>query len=222
VHISSFVALLPTRGRPLDPQAPVGRPREPYMASKAAAERIARRYQEQGASVTITYPMATLGPHDPRLGDGLARVRDVLLGLMPVWPLGGYPVGDVRDVARLHADAMRPGQGARRLLAPGTNLSTRGYLRILREVTGRSLPTVFLPAAGVLPVGLAVRAAQRVVPWHLPAEYGAIYTCLCDPRLPGAATSPPHPVEQTMADSVRWLHSSGRLSRRHAGLAAVA
>jgi nucleoside-diphosphate-sugar epimerase len=222
VYVSSFAALMPTKGRPLDPDLPVGRPRERYMATKAEAEQIARRLQDDGAPVTITYPMATLGPHDPHMGDQISRVRSVLLGLMPIWPLGGFPVGDVRDVAQLHAELMQPGQGARRVLAPGTYLSTPRYVRTLRKVTGRMLPTVFMPAIGVMPVGLATQALQRFIPWHIPAEYGAIYTCLCNPKLDGTkSAAPSRPVEETMADSVRWLYESGRLSRRTAGKVAA-
>lgn len=222
VYVSSFGALLPTGRRPLSVDLPVGRPRERYMATKADAERVARDLQDRGAPVVITYPMATLGPHDPNLGDQLSRVRNVLLGLMPIWPLGGYPVGDVRDVADLHAALMRPGQGPQRTMAPGEYLSTRQFVHLLRQVTGRLLPTVFLPAMGVLPVGLAVTYLQRVSPVHIPAEYGAVYTCLCDPRLPETATAPTRPVAETMMDSVRWLYTSGRIGRRAAGKVAQA
>lgn len=222
VHVSTFAAMVPTRGRPLGVDLPVGKPRERYMATKAAAERVARRHQDDGAPVTITYPMATLGPHDPHLGDQLNRLRALLLGLMPVWPLGGFPVGDVRDVAELHAAVMQPGQGPRRLLAPGTYVSTPEYVRTARKVTGRRLPAVFLPATAVLPVGLATLALQRICPWHIPVEYGAIYTCHCNVRLNGGADQlMSRPILATMTDAVRWLHETGRVSRRAAGRAAT-
>jgi nucleoside-diphosphate-sugar epimerase len=221
VYVSSFAALLPTKGRPLSADLPVGNPRERYMATKAEAERIARRYQDEGAPVTITYPMATVGPHDPHLGDQLSRIRSVLFNLMPIWPLGGYPIGDVRDVAALHAEVMRPGQGPRRLLAPGRYVSTREYVRTLRQVTGRLLPTVYMPAVGVVPVGLATQAVQPIIPWHIPAEFGAIYTCFCDPRLDeSTASAPSRSLTESLTDSVRWLYEHGHLSKRTAGKAA--
>ncbi|MBB5870007.1 nucleoside-diphosphate-sugar epimerase [Allocatelliglobosispora scoriae] len=223
VHVSSFAALIPTRGRPLDGNLPVGKPRERYMATKAEAELIARQHQSDGAPVTITYPMATLGPHDPHLGDQSARLRSLLLGRLPIWPTGGYPLGDVRDVAELHADAMRPGQGPRRLLAPGRYVSTSDYLRTARFVTGHRLPAVFLPTPAVLPVGLLTLALQRICPWHIPVEYGAIYACHCDARLDErTAPAPSRPFAETMLDTVRWLHESGHLTRRAAGRAAPA
>ncbi|GAB3885199.1 hypothetical protein GCM10029964_047470 [Kibdelosporangium lantanae] len=53
VHVSTIVAL---DGPVLRADSPVTRAREPYVASKAAAEVIARRHQEDGAPVVITYP----------------------------------------------------------------------------------------------------------------------------------------------------------------------
>jgi nucleoside-diphosphate-sugar epimerase len=65
VYVSSIVALLPAGGQTLTADSPPGRPPGPYLGSKAEAERVARRYQEAGAPVVITYPATVLGPHDP-------------------------------------------------------------------------------------------------------------------------------------------------------------
>ncbi|MFE7590382.1 NAD-dependent epimerase/dehydratase family protein [Kitasatospora sp. NPDC057512] len=224
IHVSSIVALLPTRRRPLREDSPVGRPRETYMATKAAAERVARRHQRDGAPVVISYPPALLGPLDPGPGDQNTRLRNTLRGLMPVWPLGGFPVGDVRDTARLHARLLTaPRTGLDRHFAPGRQLATREYVRTLREVTGRRLPAVFLPARAMLPVGALATLVQRGWPWHIPAEYGAVYTCACAaPVHPAASTCGllPRPIAETMADTVRWLRAEGLLTDRQAGLLA--
>ncbi|KJK58378.1 NAD-dependent epimerase/dehydratase family protein [Saccharothrix sp. ST-888] len=225
VHVSSVGALFPTGGAPVREDTPVGWPAEPYLASKAAAERIARQHQQDGAPVLISYPPALLGPHDPRLGDQTARLRDVLRGLMPIWPLGGFPVGDVRDTAELHAGLMTaPRTGLDRHFGPGTFLPTRQYVRTLRELTGRRLPAVFLPARAVLPVGRLAGLLQPHWPWHIPAEYGAVYTCAYATEVhaaAGTAALPARSVADTMADTVRWLHRNGRLSDRQAGLLAA-
>lgn len=216
VYVSSVGALFPARV--IGPESPVGRPREAYLASKAAAETVARRHQSAGAPVVITYPPALLGPHDPKLGDQTIRLRNVLRGLMPIWPLGGLPIGDVRDTAALHASLLGPAEpSANRHFGPGHYLTTRQYVRALREVTGRSLPTVYLPARAMLPVGLLANLVQRVWPWHIPAEYGAVYTCACAVRVAAPMPIAPRPVAETFADTVRWLHEAGHLSTRQAG-----
>jgi hypothetical protein len=141
---------------------------------------------------------------------------------MPMWPSGGFPVGDVRDTAALHAGVVTDGSplGEGRFFGPGRYLTTRQYVQCLREATGRRLPAVFMPGAAMLPVGRLADQMQRVWPWHIPAEYGAVYTCVCATRV--APDAPTHgigarPVTETMADTVRWLHESGQLSQRQAG-----
>ncbi|GAB2755111.1 NAD-dependent epimerase/dehydratase family protein [Amycolatopsis magusensis] len=220
VHVSSVAALFPSR-EPLGPDSPVGEPREAYMATKAAAEVVARRHQAEGAPVVITYPPAMLGPHDPKLGDQNARLRNVLRGLMPFWPRGGLPMGDVRDTAELHARVLTDFPGSNRVFGPGRAVSTRDYVAAVREVTGRALPALFLPPAALVPVGRLADLAQRVWPWRIPAEYGAIYACACDARVgdavPTAGLSP-RPLAATLTDAVRWLHRAGHLSDRQAGV----
>lgn len=226
VHVSSVVALYPAVGRVIRIDSPVGRPHDAYMASKAEAEIIARRHQDDGAPVIISYPPALLGPHDPRLGDQSSRLRDLLRGLMPMWPLGGFPVGDVRDTASMHAALLT--SSARypyRYFGPNRYLTTREFIAAVRATTGRMLPTAFLPAAAMLPVGLLADRMQRFVPWHLPVEHGAIYTCACATRVDeergadeGAALGiRPRPLSETLADTIGWLYRSGQLSARQAG-----
>ncbi|GAB3885203.1 hypothetical protein GCM10029964_047480 [Kibdelosporangium lantanae] len=139
---------------------------------------------------------------------------------MPIWPTGGFPVGDVRDTAALHASLLT-GAPAGRYFGPGHYLSTRDYVRTLRAVTGRRLPAVFLPARAMLPVGLLTSAVQRVWPWHIPAEYGAIHTCARSPRVDEDADTngvKARPVAETMRDTVWWLREQGWLSDRQAAV----
>jgi dihydroflavonol-4-reductase len=220
VHVSSVGALFPSPGRPLGPDSPVGRPREPYLASKAAADAVARTHQAAGEPVVITYPPALIGPDDPKLGDQNTRLRNALRGLMPIWPTGGMPLGDVRDTAALHASLVAGDSGAGRYFGPGHYLTTREYVRTLRAVTGRALPTVYLPAHAMLPLGVLTTLVQRVWPWHIPAEYGAIYTCACATRVgehAGTNGLAARPITETFADAVRWLHEAGHVSARAAG-----
>ncbi|HEV2344492.1 MAG TPA: NAD-dependent epimerase/dehydratase family protein [Actinocrinis sp.] len=225
VYVSAFSALLPTEKPVITPDGDVGRPRDTYMATKAEADRIARDYQDAGASVVITYPGATLGPHDPHVGDQLTRLRNVLRGMMPMWPNGGCPMGDVRDVARLHVAVMESGLEPRRLIAPTRYVSTREYMETLREVTGRSLPAAFLPAGALLPMGRLTEWMQRIVPMHIPIEYGAIYTCLVSKPVDTSATKElleggqQFDLKRSLTDAVRWLYGKGLISRRMAGTA---
>ncbi|MER7707812.1 NAD-dependent epimerase/dehydratase family protein [Kitasatospora sp. NPDC097605] len=224
VHVSTVGALIPSADPELHADSAVGRPAEPYLASKAACERVARRLREEGAPVRIAYPPALLGPHDPGPGDQTGRLRDALRGLMPLWPTGGFPLGDVRDTAAVLAGlATTPATDApARVFTPNRYLTTADYLAALRTATGRALPAARLPGRAMLPAARLADAVQRWWPWHLPAEYGAAYTCVHAVPVAAAATvgaPDSRPVEETMADTVHWLYRTGRLTRRQAGAA---
>jgi hypothetical protein len=101
-------------------------------------------------------------------------------------------------------------------------VSTRDYLRTVREVTGRLLPAMYLPAWSVVPVGLLTNLVQHVWPWKIPAEYGAIYTAACRTRVDENASTngiPARPLLETFTDTVRWLLAEELISERAAGAA---
>ncbi|KDN82387.1 hypothetical protein KCH_58940 [Kitasatospora cheerisanensis KCTC 2395] len=193
LHVSTIGALIPSAEPQLHPGSAVGRPAEPYLASKAECERIARRHRAEGAPVRIAYPPALLGPHDPGLGDQTGRLRDTLRGLMPLWPTGGFPLGDVRDTAAVLARlAAAPAPGTPdRVFTPSRYLGTADYLAALRAATGRALPAARLPGRAMLPAARLADLLQRWWPWHIPAEYGAAYTCVhAVPVAPDAGGGP--------------------------------
>ncbi|MEV6647286.1 NAD-dependent epimerase/dehydratase family protein [Amycolatopsis sp. NPDC051371] len=225
VYVSTVGALYPAAAGAIGPGSPVGRSRETYLASKAAAERIARRHRAGGSGVVITRPPALLGPHDPHLGDQNARLRDLLRGLTPIWPSGGLPFGDVRDSAELHARLFdSPAPPGTDHFGPGTFVTTREYLETVRAITGRRLPAVFLPPRALAGAGRAADVLQRWWPAPLPVQYGAIHVCgIAVPVEAGAPTAGvrARPLADTVGDTVRWLVTSGRLAAHRAGRAAT-
>ncbi|MFE2756893.1 SDR family NAD(P)-dependent oxidoreductase [Actinosynnema sp. NPDC059335] len=222
VHVSSIAALFTPGVRVIREDSPVGTTREPYAATKAASEAIARRHQDEGAPVVVSYPPALLGPHDPKFGDQTDRLRNTLRGIMPMWPAGGLQIGDVRDTAALHVALLGPdaAEPPGRHFGPGRYLTTREYVEGIRQATGRALPAVFLPPALMTPVGRFVDLVQPAWPWHLPAEYGAIATVGAAVRVDPAASTldlKPRPFADTVTDTVRWLVDTGALTERQAG-----
>ncbi|MFC5288142.1 NAD-dependent epimerase/dehydratase family protein [Actinokineospora guangxiensis] len=218
VHVSTFGALFAPGVRSVGPDSPVGRSRQPYLASKMAADQLARSRQERGEPVVIAYPPALLGPGDDRLGDQTTRLRAVLRGLTPIWPRGGFGVGDVRDNAEMAVSLLTAATPPARAFGPGEYVSTGEYLSALRSATGRGLPALRLPAASLLPVGALADLVQRLWPWQIPVQLGAIITCLRDTAI---EAPPGRPFPDTVTDTVRWLHSRGLLTDRQAGTAAL-
>ena len=222
VHVSSYAALLPrTSAAPLDGDAPVGAVTLPYAGSKAAAEIVARGLQAEGAPVAITYPGMVWGPDDPHLGETSRIAMAALAGRLPALPPGIAPVSDVRDVAAVHAALMAPGRGGRRHVASGENLPLVEIMRTAVRVTGRRRPLVAVPAGAAAVAGRLGQALGRIGLDLLPARE-ATWIASQDGRAdPGGAIRDLgvafRPAEESIRDTVRWLHAAGHLSARRAG-----
>jgi nucleoside-diphosphate-sugar epimerase len=83
--------------------------------------------------VTITYPGYAWGPHDPAFGESARLARDVLAGKVSIGIPGTVPVVDVRDVAAVHAAALRSGLGPRRYVATSERVTMVELMRIVAE-----------------------------------------------------------------------------------------
>lgn len=229
VYGSSTAALLPSR-EPLSTDSPLAKPgwaTPPYFAAQSAAERIARRHQEEGAPVTIVNLVGVLGPHDPHMGDQLTRLRNAVLGRLRFPPKGGFTISDVRDTADLLAETLTPGLGPRRFIPAGHYLPTHRYIRAIEDAIGRRLPAVHPPARAAMVLCRAVDVVQHVVPWHIPAEYTAAFMCFCDARLSDTMPTAPlgvaaRPLPETIGDSIHWLYEQGLLTARQAGITEAA
>lgn len=224
VYVSTTLTLL-RRGATVGPDSPLSTVNGAYIGSKTEAERIARNLQDEGAPITIVQPGGVVGPHDPHLSDQMRRLRDVLHGRYPLWPSGSFHSVDVRDVARTHAAVLTPGRGPRRYIVPGHRMDGHTFFATLRAVTGRRLPVVIQPSAAILPVAWVASAAQRVLPFHVPAEYEAVLlnyndTAYDDSRAREELGIQPRPLDQALRDAVRWLYEARHISSRQAGDAA--
>jgi dihydroflavonol-4-reductase len=110
VYVSSELALLPAaEGEVLTPDSAVKQPSWPYCCSKADSELVARRYQQLGAPVVCVMPAAVWGPHDPHLGEGATRARNVV----------EVPLSNRHAGRNAHRRRPRPRDGARRRDDPG-------------------------------------------------------------------------------------------------------
>jgi dihydroflavonol-4-reductase len=223
VHVSSTAAML-RRKATVTPESPLSTVTGVYIRSKAESEAVARELQDQGAPLVIVQPGGALGPHDPHHGDWTTRLRDILRGWYPLWPSGGFHQVDVRDVARVHTAVLSPGLGARRYLVPGHFVDGPTMYATLAAVTGRRLRHLILPASIMLPFSRATSALQRVVPFHLPADYEGVLFVYSDTRCDDTRTRDelgiqPRSLADTYRDTIRWLHQTGQLTAHQAGAA---
>lgn len=219
VHVSTTVALARYAGT--GPGLPLGDIELPYAQSKIAAEVVARRHQDGGAPVVTIYPGSVYGPHDPYRGDQSERLRWILLNRFPLWIKGGMHVTDVRDVATLIAAVVEPGLGARRYVVPGHHVTGDQLYGAFARHTGRRYPHLDLPGVLIGPSARVIDAVQRHLPakWHYPADREGVEivrrdTHFDDSPARTAFALTPIPFDQTIADTITWLTTTGRAPTR--------
>jgi dihydroflavonol-4-reductase len=223
VYVSSELALLPpAEGEVLTPDSPVKRPSWPYCRSKADAELVARRYQDQGAPVVSVMPAAVWGPQDPHFGEGVTRATNVLKRRYPIVMPGGMHIADIRDVAAVLAAVTTPGRRARSYMVAGHYISMPDLIRTLAGLSGRRIPFATFPAWFLAAFGRAADVLQRRVRTRLPWDAEGIWVMNCaarcdDSKTRGELGLEPRPLQETLADTVRWLVEVGRLSPHEAG-----
>jgi dihydroflavonol-4-reductase len=222
VHVSSFVALIGVKNAVLSPDSTPRNPRGAYIVSKADSDRVARRFQDAGAPVVITYPGSVWGPYDPHLGESCQMAENMLRRFWSVIPRGIVPITDVRDLAKMHAAVMEKGRGQRRYIAPATNINLNKAIASISSVTGRNLPTVSLPVWLLSWPMQTLDWLQHVTPFRFPFNYQAVYVTGLSSRMDDSLTRNdfgivPRPLEDTFADTIRWMAQAGHLPDKLAG-----
>ena len=162
--VSSYSALFPAAGRGDLTPTSTAAGRSAYAKTKGYADRVARRLQDAGAPVVVTYPSSVVGPAFGTAPGVTER------GWAPIvrWAVaprlrGGMQMIDVRDVADVHARAMRPGLGPRRYVCGGEMLRFDEMVDALEAGLGRPIRRIPVPAAALLAAARAADVLARYV-----------------------------------------------------------
>jgi nucleoside-diphosphate-sugar epimerase len=217
VYVSSVTVFGHGRS-PITIETPLTETGGGYTRSKVAAERIVRELQQQGAPVAVVYPSGVLGPDAPDLGS-------TYLGLVgwvrtPPRTTSGCSIVDVRDVA-LAIERALDAVPARWMLG-GVFLTYAELRAAIARVTGVHRPAMPVPAVALRLAGRAGDLVKRVVPFDYPLTYEAMVmaTRACPYESDASCRALDlqwRPVEETLAESIRWLAATGHLNSRLAG-----
>ncbi|MBK9467970.1 MAG: NAD-dependent epimerase/dehydratase family protein [Gammaproteobacteria bacterium] len=227
VHVSSYLAMFPPRGAVQRADDPVTEPSSAYAKTKAEAERIARRHQDDGAAVVIVYPGAIHGPHDPTFSATPAYLADAIRSNALLVNEGGRPYIDVRDVAELIVKSLEPGLGPRRFMLGGPFVPDGQFHALLCEllqhpVTAKRVPGWLLRAIG------RIGDMRRVLTGREPQltyEAACVITrsVPCDDAAAIALLGRPlTDIRTLLHDLLLWMYQAGHLDAAQAGPALVA
>ena len=217
VHVSSASALFPPPGDLLTADLPVTAPSSAYGRTKADCERYARRLQDRGHAVVITYPGGVTGPNDPAFGPMASSLTSFIKGkFQPLPSAGGVMLVDVRDLATAHAALFETGMGPRRFMAGGNFLRWEQNCDLIDGGLAEPLRRIPVPARLVLGVGRLVDLAMRLRELDVPLDYETAYymthaypsddSAVSDDL--GVAWRPPG---ETYTDLIHWLAEVGEI-----------
>lgn len=222
VHVSSYLAQFPPRGKIQTAEDPVTQPGSPYARTKADAERIARTLQSAGAPVVILYPGAIQGPLDPTFGATPAYVATAIRDRNWLVTSAGRCYIDVRDVADLVRATLAPGLGPRRFMCGGPYESDAAVLALLRELTGRDIRAQRVPDT-VLRIMGRLGDLYRLLTGRQPRiDYDVAMVLTrsvpCDDAPAVALLNRPfRDFRESMQDLLVWMRHAGHLSAEEAG-----
>jgi dihydroflavonol-4-reductase len=156
VYCSSVGALgIPRDGRPGSEKTPVHLDEMVghYKRSKFLAEQEALKAVDRGLPIVIVNPSTPVGPNDIKPTETGKIIVRFLHGKMPAYLDTGLNFIDVDDVAEGHILAAEKGRIGEKYILGHKNLTLRGFLQCLAEVTGRPAPRVRIPYALALACG---------------------------------------------------------------------
>ena len=141
-----------------------------YQKSKTLAEQAAWKLVEGGEmELTVINPGGVFGPPISGAVDGqnVKMVADMIKGKLPMIPDVAMGMIDVRDVARLHVNAMTASAAAGRrfIAATAEPVSMEAVAQILKKAGYSMVPTMRAPSALLKIMSLFDRESKGTIPF---------------------------------------------------------
>ncbi len=195
-----------------DPGQTVG----PYARTKAAATALVLEAARAGLDAIVVHPSGMAGPGDYGRTHFTQLVLDYLRGRLVAYVVGGYDFVDVRDVTDGILAVIEQGRRGECYILSNRYISTEELFTHLHTISGRR------PVRVVLPMALAKATAGLSELYYRilrqpPLFTGySLYTLESNSLFSHAKASAelgyvPRPLERTLADTITWLKTQGRV-----------
>ena len=176
VSVSSYSALFPPPNGIIGPDSPTVPGRSAYARTKAYGERVARRLQDAGAPIVVTYPSSVVGPAF-HTAPGVTERGWAPIVKYRVSPVvrGGMAMVDVRDIGRVHEALMRPGRGPHRYLCGGIMVSFDEMIAAVEQGLGAPVRRIRLAPGVFKGIGRVSDLASKLLPLPESLSYEAAW-----------------------------------------------
>ncbi|MEM7434373.1 MAG: SDR family NAD(P)-dependent oxidoreductase [Myxococcota bacterium] len=215
VHVSSVATLFRRGGGRITEASELVSSKLAYSQSKIEADLYVRDLQAVGRPVQILYPGAIIGPDDPGLTDSMRSIQIFARVFLPVTSTGIQYV-DARDLGLALCRMVEDEPNARRFIAAGNFVTWSELATVLERVTGDKPPTYRVPAWAFRVAGRVADSLRHVTPIELPlslesASYVTQWTRIDNSEDFGRLGVRFRDLEESMADTVRWMREAGHL-----------
>lgn len=185
-----------------------------YKRSKFLAEREALEFAKSGFPVVIVNPTAPVGDHDWKPTPTGKIIVDFLTGKMPAFVDTGLNVVDASDVAEGHLLALERGKPGARYILGCQNMTLRGILEHLANMSGLRAPAVRIPFAVAYAVGAASTGWAYVTGHEPRAPLDAVRMArkkmwVSHEKAERELGYRPGPAENGLRKAVEWFRSNG-------------
>jgi farnesol dehydrogenase len=221
VYTSSFIALGPSNGRPLqeDDARRTTEVHNDYERTKVAADAVARRLIAEGHPLTILYPGVVYGPG--RLTDGNLVARNVIPVLNGTMPFGmaiqAWSYAYVDDIVAGFVKVIETTPPSRRYILGGDNRTGPEFYGALQTASGRKPPRFNMPLGVASAAGYGEYLLAQLFgrsPKLLTHEVVRIYRRSWTYDSARAAAEIGYtitPLEEGLRRLVEWLRRTGKV-----------
>ncbi|MDP4281027.1 MAG: NAD-dependent epimerase/dehydratase family protein [Bacteroidota bacterium] len=194
-----------------------------YDRSKAQGERIVMAAVKDGLNAVVVSPTAIVGPMDFKPGLMGKAILQLYHHQIPALVPGGYNWVDVRDVVQGAISAMERGQIGEKYLLSGNWRSLKDFADIIRQTTGQKVTQTVMPF-WVAHIGLPfITMYSRVTgtdPLYTRESLEIIRNgnrCIINDKARKELGYNPRPLEETVADLIRWFDENNMLDINNKG-----
>ena len=192
-----------------------------YKRSKWLAEKEVLDAAKQGFPAVVAMPTTPVGPWDWKPTPTGKIILDFLNGKMPGYVETGLNFVGVEECAAGHILVSEKGTVGERYLLGAENLTLKGVLDMLAEITGLPAPSLKIPHGLALGVAYAETAFSRLIGREpqIPvegvkiAQHVMFVDCSRTQRELGFAVGP---VSRAFERAVHWYQANGYIAPRRA------